>query len=344
MLVLWYEKTLCSSPLAVLLSLCVISSPVLAQEQTAQELELISKTANEICQTIPLEYTYSGVQLTGDAKAKVGGLVGKFVDLGLSGTGESESTHTTGILEQDLVKAIGNSNDCKLSVFKTLERDLLRKPSPETQSVNSPSPTGEPAPPYALSMIVPKPNNQGARPGSPDLTPQPSTPPPEHSWLRGFDLHYGETLSEVKARYPRGTFDNTDYLRIKGLPREDAFYKLSLTLPQIAPDPLSFSGHFTLTGDVHHRNYTVDGFYFAKSYNEPCTALHPGQDAQKMVDWYSDSLGPPTKTRLNDGLYTGEWDWEFPGNKGPVGRQFSVTLWYAWGNGPRCELMIAGGA
>lgn len=97
-------------------------------EAAQQALRLISNTANEICQSAPLEQTNQGVDLSGEASAKIGGLVGKLADLGVSGAAKYQSGASKGVLQKDLIAAIQSANDCKLQVFTTLEAKLLASP------------------------------------------------------------------------------------------------------------------------------------------------------------------------------------------------------------------------
>ncbi len=103
-------------------------APAQSQDWQAQQQALaqIIKTANEICQSAPLEETSRGIDLKGDANAKLGGLVGKLADLGIAGAGEYQTNRSLGVLQKDLIIAIQSANGCKLEVFRTLEKDLLR--------------------------------------------------------------------------------------------------------------------------------------------------------------------------------------------------------------------------
>jgi hypothetical protein len=57
-----------------------------ADTRVPEALKMITDTAAEICESVPLEQTSSGNTLSADAQAKLGGLVGRIVNLGLSGT------------------------------------------------------------------------------------------------------------------------------------------------------------------------------------------------------------------------------------------------------------------
>ena len=144
--------------LAVLITAVVVSVdgpfPTSAQAQTLeaaqQALQLISNTANDICQAAPLEQTNRGVDLSGEASAKVGGLVGKLADLGVSGAAQYQSGASKGVLQKDLIAAIQSANDCKLQVFRMLEAKLLPSPPPAARA---------PAPrPSTLRCIVADPS------------------------------------------------------------------------------------------------------------------------------------------------------------------------------------------
>lgn len=113
-----------------------------ADARISEALKMITDTAAQICESAPLEESGSGVTLSGDAQAKLGGLVGRIANLGLTGTGQYHSERSVGVLQKDLASAIQNSNKCKLQVFQTLERDLIGRNSlnnDETPELNSPA-------------------------------------------------------------------------------------------------------------------------------------------------------------------------------------------------------------
>jgi hypothetical protein len=121
---------------------CLIAPEAFGQgDQNAQALKLITATADQICQSAPLEHTDTGLDLTGEAKAKLGGVVGKLADLGISGTAKYTSNHSMGVLQQDIVAAIRAGNSCKLEVFRTLERDLITTSHPGFPGPATPSPS-----------------------------------------------------------------------------------------------------------------------------------------------------------------------------------------------------------
>jgi hypothetical protein len=96
-----------------------------ADTRVSEALKMITDTAAEICESVPLEQTASGNTLSADAQAKLGGLVGRIANLGLSGTEQYHSERSTGVLQKDLAVALQNTNNCKLKVFQILEHDLI---------------------------------------------------------------------------------------------------------------------------------------------------------------------------------------------------------------------------
>lgn len=106
------------------------------QQQAA--LKLIRETAADICATVPVEGVDQNIDLTGAAQAKLAGVVGKVVDLGIDGAAKYQSGTYKGVLRQELATAIKNGNDCRLSVFNALVPKLLSQAAtkPNTSLIN----------------------------------------------------------------------------------------------------------------------------------------------------------------------------------------------------------------
>jgi len=86
---------------------------------------MIRETAGDICAAIELEGRSSTTELTGSAKAKLAGMLAKFADLGIDGTAKYTSSEFRNVLQQDLSKALQSMQDCKLTVFKTLQEKMI---------------------------------------------------------------------------------------------------------------------------------------------------------------------------------------------------------------------------
>ncbi len=107
--------------------IALFSQSVYGGDSYGEALKEIRETAAAICEKTPLEHTDQGIELSGDAKAKVNGLIGKVADIGIEGTGKYTSgTEKRALLEKDVATAIQTGDDCRLLVFKILERDLIR--------------------------------------------------------------------------------------------------------------------------------------------------------------------------------------------------------------------------
>jgi hypothetical protein len=117
-------RTLCVTVSITIFAWISPSVSVKAEDSQAA-LRLIRETAVDICQSVPLATSKENVELTGDAKAKLGGAIGKIANLGVEGAAKYEVGQSQGILQQDLAAAIKNGNDCRLAVFNTLSTKLL---------------------------------------------------------------------------------------------------------------------------------------------------------------------------------------------------------------------------
>jgi hypothetical protein len=115
-----------------------------AQEnQNRSALREIREAANDICQSVPLEQSSEGTKLSGEAQARLNGLIGKVVDLGVKGAGEYDTRQSRGVLQQDLAEAIKGGNNCRLEVFRSLSDKLLGQkgggtPEPPPPSASRP--------------------------------------------------------------------------------------------------------------------------------------------------------------------------------------------------------------
>lgn len=117
----------------LLAALLVLSSRAIADELATQSqaLTIIRNFAKDMCTTVPIESSSSGAKLTGEAKAKLTGIVNKLADLGVSGAAEYSSSASQGVLQADLTDALKDANSCRLHIFDAL-KDKLLQPSTTT--------------------------------------------------------------------------------------------------------------------------------------------------------------------------------------------------------------------
>ena|SRR5579864_132901 len=110
----------CSIALSLVCHPVALAAADIDKQQKA--LQVIMEAADRICATVPIEGTGEHVELSLDAKAKLSGAIGRVVDAGIEGAAKYRSEAYMNALQQDLATALKNSNDCKLTVFKTLIR------------------------------------------------------------------------------------------------------------------------------------------------------------------------------------------------------------------------------
>jgi hypothetical protein len=95
-------------------------------EEQQKALAAITDAADRICASVPIEGSGTNVQLTGEAKAKLDGVVKKIADLGIEGAGKYESEEYKGLLRQDLAAGLKSNSDCKLTVLKVLQEKMIK--------------------------------------------------------------------------------------------------------------------------------------------------------------------------------------------------------------------------
>lgn len=124
-------------------AICVVTGAYSARaddlDRQIKALQVIREFAAETCASVAQEGASQNFELSGKAKAKLGGVVGKLADLGFDGGGNYKSETYTGVLQRDLAAAIKQSSECRLEVLKLLQAKLLAPARTDSQSpVRSP--------------------------------------------------------------------------------------------------------------------------------------------------------------------------------------------------------------
>jgi len=110
-----------------------------AQQDAQQKaLNIISKFANDICTKIPLEGHGTEINLSGQAKAELNGILKRIADLGIEGSGDYKDAEYQGIIQNELAEAIKNADTCRFNVFKEL-KDKLVPSTVSTQRIQEPT-------------------------------------------------------------------------------------------------------------------------------------------------------------------------------------------------------------
>ena len=108
------------------LSLILFNKLSLADDMSKKEaLKEIRETAVVICNQVSDTTKTEKIELSGEAKAKLNGLISKVVDLGVEGAGKYTSEQSKGVLQADIAKLMENAENCKLKVFEDLKDKLL---------------------------------------------------------------------------------------------------------------------------------------------------------------------------------------------------------------------------
>ena len=115
----------------VFVFLTVGTYPVVADERSdgldlqLRGLAAIQAAARDFCAEISTEGGASSRELSGAVKAKLNGLVGKVVDLGLEGGAKYKEDSYKNVLQKDLAEVLKKSVDCRLEVLKLLQDKLI---------------------------------------------------------------------------------------------------------------------------------------------------------------------------------------------------------------------------
>jgi hypothetical protein len=127
-----------SAIIVTLFAWIILAAPSSAQSLDAQRqaLELITNTADRICNVVTARGEAQSSEVQGNVQAQLRGLASRLANAGISGTGSITSDQYQGVLREQLAGAIQDGARCKLEVFNTLHRTLLGNPgSNPSQSV-----------------------------------------------------------------------------------------------------------------------------------------------------------------------------------------------------------------
>ena len=120
--------------LATFFAIAATTAPVSGSAQTSSgdpllrqkaALEVIRDFADSFCKTIPQKGTSGSVELSGDAKANLGGLLKKITDLGFEGAAKYKEDDWQGPLRESLAEMTKNNQTCRLEIWKDLSSKLL---------------------------------------------------------------------------------------------------------------------------------------------------------------------------------------------------------------------------
>jgi hypothetical protein len=102
--------------------------PLKAQDLEAQTkaLRVISAFAAETCgNPLALEGNSTSLELSGDVKAQLQGLIAQVAGLGITGAGKYKNDAFKNVLREQLAEALKSNSTCKLEVFKLLQEKMI---------------------------------------------------------------------------------------------------------------------------------------------------------------------------------------------------------------------------
>ena len=123
--------------IAVMSSMTILIQTSMASslEEQKESLKIIADFAERLCNDIPLKGQGSNLELTGKAKAELNWILKRLVNLGVEGAVKYQDTKYEGLLQKDLVRALKDSTDCKLKIWKDFKKQLF---GPENNSRSDP--------------------------------------------------------------------------------------------------------------------------------------------------------------------------------------------------------------
>ena len=113
-------------PLILIYFNCFFIEDAHAQiEKQREALKLISDFAGEICNQIPIEGHSNNLELSGEAKTELRGLLKKVANLGVNGKGKYTEEEYLGVLQSELARSITKNADCKFKIFESLKGNMF---------------------------------------------------------------------------------------------------------------------------------------------------------------------------------------------------------------------------
>jgi hypothetical protein len=128
------------SVMLVIPAVHLMSDPTRGQnlESTQQILQLISDTADKICNVVSTKGEVNSSEVKGNVTAQLRGLARQLADVGLSGTGSITSEQYENVFRSDLASTLKDNTACRYKVFDTLQQKLLGSGPPPSRGINGP--------------------------------------------------------------------------------------------------------------------------------------------------------------------------------------------------------------
>jgi len=108
-------------------------------ESQTKALNVIEAFANKLCASDSVRPSgiTQKVELSGNAKAELAGVIKKIIDLGIKTAAKYQGSSYEGVLQADLAKLLTDRTNCKLQVFNSLKDKLIPNPSSSSDKTKS---------------------------------------------------------------------------------------------------------------------------------------------------------------------------------------------------------------
>jgi hypothetical protein len=124
------RSRLCGWPIGVILGLL---SPAFGQQLNTDQIDLVKKTANDICTTIKqIRGQSTETQLEGDVQAKLSGLAGSLFGVGVSGKASRSTEEFEGLSRDATALALQGDRECREKLFEKMFDALMKGASLES--------------------------------------------------------------------------------------------------------------------------------------------------------------------------------------------------------------------
>jgi hypothetical protein len=117
--------------LAGIAAIALANAAQAASPDAPQALDLITNTADRICNVVSTKGEIESTQVNGQVKAELSGLASRLANVGISGSGSINNEQYQNVLRQDLAATLHDNAQCKLKVFEDLQVKLIPEASTE---------------------------------------------------------------------------------------------------------------------------------------------------------------------------------------------------------------------
>ncbi len=118
----------------IMITASIVAVAYAGSVDVPQALNLITLTADRICNVVSMNGEAESSDAKGEVKAQLSGLAAKLADMGISGSISITRDKYQNVLRHDLASTLHDNASCKLKVFSTLQAKLLSFPTPQQHS------------------------------------------------------------------------------------------------------------------------------------------------------------------------------------------------------------------